>query len=353
MTATTPTAPPLRLGLIYDFRNRPDSGISTPDLYAGILDQIVFADQLGYDLIWLTEHHFVEDGYLPSFVPVAGAIAARTSRVRISTDIALLPFHNALRLAEDLAVLDNISGGRMELGVGMGYAEHEFRAFGIPRPRRVSLTEEGLAVLRGAWADEPLDFHGKRYSFDRLPVYPKPVQPGGPPLWLAAQSTPGAQRAARLGLNLLPQGSRAQVLEPWRDAVAAEGRHPHQHRVGINRSAFVTDDRERDWPDSRAGEIYRAKMYRAWSQSSDDKDLNAWDAEDKIPQDWVVGDADHVVATLTEFVLEHGITDLVSWGSPPGVDPASRYASIEAFAKDVAPRLRANVAAARGTAAAV
>ena len=102
------TRPPLRLGVVYDFRNPPDSGIDTPDLYAQIIEQVAWLDGLGLDL-WFTEHHFVDDGYLPSWTPVAGAMAARTRRVRFSSDICLLPFSHPLRLAEDLAVLDNLS----------------------------------------------------------------------------------------------------------------------------------------------------------------------------------------------------------------------------------------------------
>src|SRR5262245_18910810 len=148
----------LRFGVAYDFRNPPDSGIPNPKLYAQVLEQVAFADRLGFDLVWLTEHHFVDDAYLPSFAVVAGAIAARTSRIRISTDIALAPFHHPLRLAEDLAVLDNLSGGRMELGLGLAYAPHEFRAFGIPRAQRVSRSEEAIQILRQAWSGEPVRF---------------------------------------------------------------------------------------------------------------------------------------------------------------------------------------------------
>ena len=138
---------PLRFGVVHDFRSPPGSDTSLRDVYAQALDQIEMVDQLGLDLVWFTEHHFLEDGHLPNFVPVAGAVAARTSRVRISTDILLAPFAHPIRLAEDLAVLDNISDGRMELGIGMGYAAHEFRGFGIPQSRRVSLTEELVEIL--------------------------------------------------------------------------------------------------------------------------------------------------------------------------------------------------------------
>ena len=238
--------PPLRVGTVYDFRNTPESGMDMPSLYAAIMDQVVMLDGLGLDLVWFTEHHFLDDGYLPSWVPMAGAIAARTKRVRLSSDVCLLPFNHPVRLAEDLAVLDNISNGRIEVGVGMGYAPHEFRGFGLPVSRRVSLTDEGIEVLRHCFTGEKFSFHGKRYDFDDVVIRPRYVQPGGPPLWIAAMSEPGAQRAARNDSNFLPQGARSTVLDPWRATLKASGRNPDSYRVGIIRSCLVTDDAERD-----------------------------------------------------------------------------------------------------------
>jgi alkanesulfonate monooxygenase SsuD/methylene tetrahydromethanopterin reductase-like flavin-dependent oxidoreductase (luciferase family) len=231
---------PLRLGVVYDFRNPPDSGIPTEHLYAEILDQVAWLDGLGLDLVWFTEHHFVDDGYLPSWTPVAGAMAARTKRVRFSSDICLLPFENPVRLAEDLAVLDNLSGGRVELGVGMGYAPHEFRGFGIPLPQRLSRMEEGLEVLKRCFTGEKFSFHRKRYDFDDVVIRPRYVQPGGPPLWIAAMSAGGAARAARFDAHLLPQGERAQVLDPARGGARSGPRS-----VGASRRhhPFVLRDR--------------------------------------------------------------------------------------------------------------
>ena len=142
----------LRFGIVHDFRCPPGSDVAMPRVYAETFEQIELAEQWGLDLCWFTEHHFVDDGYLPNFVPVAGAAAARTTTMRFSTDICLLPFRHPVNLAEDLAILDNISGGRMELGAGMGYAAHEFAGFGIPLSRRLSLTEETLQILRLAWS---------------------------------------------------------------------------------------------------------------------------------------------------------------------------------------------------------
>src|SRR5258706_13130957 len=208
----------LRLGVVYDFRNPPDSGILTEHLYAEILEEVAWLDGLGLDLVWFTEHHFVDDGYLPSWTPVAGAMAARTSRVRFSVGICLLPFANPVRLAEELAVLDNLSGGRIEIGVGMGYAPHEFRGFGIPLPQRLSRMEEGLQVLTRAFTGERFSFHGKRYDFDDVVIRPRYVQAGGPPLWIAPMSAGGAARRPPLAAPPLPRGGRGRGAGPRRAA---------------------------------------------------------------------------------------------------------------------------------------
>jgi alkanesulfonate monooxygenase SsuD/methylene tetrahydromethanopterin reductase-like flavin-dependent oxidoreductase (luciferase family) len=331
------SVPKFRIGVCYDFRNPPDSGIRTPHLYAEILDQIAWADAAGFDLVWFTEHHFVEDGYLPSWIPVAAAAAARTKRVRFSTDVCLLPFNHPLRLAEDLAVLDNLSEGRVEIGVGLGYAPHEFRGFGIPVSRRVSLAEEGLEVLRHCFRGERFSFRGRRFEFNDVIVTPRYVQPGGPPLWIAAMSAAGARRAARFGCNLLPQGERAATVDAWREAVIADGRSPRDFRIGIIRGVLVSDDPERDWPAVRQSERYRMQLYQRFFEESGE---GFGAGGQRIPQTWIVGDVAACTDAIVEFVVEYGVTDLVTWGAPPGLHPDAMNASLERLVRDVVPRVR-------------
>ena len=334
-------APPLRFGVVHDFRCPPGSSYSLQDVYAQTLEQVEMLDGLGLDLVWFSEHHFVDDGYLPNFVPVAGAVAARTNHVRISTDIALLPLAHPVRLAEDMAVLDQLSGGRMELGVGMGYAPHEFRAFGIPVSRRLSLMEEGLDILRLAWTGEPFSYTGKRWRFDDVRVTPAPVQPGGPPLWMASSSAASARRAARYGTHLLPQGPRGPVLDLWRDEVRSQGRDPDDFRVGIIRSVLVTDDPERDWPPVREAERYRMRVYGRFAEEAGQGGRAAFEQEDRIPQRIIVGDVRHCAQELIEFIRTYGLTDVVTWGSAPGLQPVALSPSMERFARDVVPLVRA------------
>lgn len=328
--------PPLRFGIVHDFRNRPSSGVSDTTMYAEILDQIVWAEEIGFDLCWFTEHHFVEDGYLPAWIPVAGAVLGRTSRMRVSTDIALLPFYHPIRLAEDLAVLDILSGGRVEMGVGMGYAPHEFAGFGIPVSRRVSLTEEGLDVLRLAWSGKRFSYEGRRYRFDDVRVTPAPVQEGGPPLWMGAMTQAGARRAARYGTHFLPQGNTSDTLDVYR----AEVSKPEERRIGVIRSWLVTEDPERDWPPVREAERYRMSVYARFFAEAQTTFKMGGDKGDGMPQKWVVGSVQQVTAQLSEFIERYGITDLITWGAPPGLRPEQMNPSLQRFASDVMPVLR-------------
>ncbi len=338
--------PPLRFGAVYDFRNPPASGMDNASFYAAIIEQVAWLDGLGLDLCWFTEHHFLEDGYLPSWVPVAGALAARTKRIRFSSDICLMPFNHPVRLAEDLAVLDNLSGGRIELGAGMGYAPHEFRGFGVPFAERLSRTEEALDILQRCFVGERFSYHGKRFQVDDVQIRPGYVQPGGPPLWVGAMSEAGARRAARLGTNLLPQGPREAVLDPWRADMRAAGRDPDSHRIGIIRPCLVTDDPDRDWPPVKAAERYRMGVYLDFARESGGRGgVSEMRNDTRIPQTWIVGDVETVVAELVGFIREYGITDIVTWAVPPGLRPDQMNASLERYVRDVVPRVKAAVAA--------
>jgi alkanesulfonate monooxygenase SsuD/methylene tetrahydromethanopterin reductase-like flavin-dependent oxidoreductase (luciferase family) len=333
-------AQPLRFGVMYDCRLRPGTGTTMADVYASTVEQAALADRLGFDMVWFTEHHFVADGYLPAFQPIAGAVAAVTRTIRISNDIALLPFYHPIRLAEELAVLDQLSRGRMEFGIGMGYVPEEFRAFGHKVSHRVSLTEEAIHVMRQAWSDGPIEFSGKRYRISGVEVFPKPFQPGGPPLWIAAMKEAGALRAARFDTHLLPQGSRDEVLDPWRDALVASGRDPGDYRVGIARSILVTDDPERDWPAIRDAERQRMSVYTKFMAETPDEYSWGSKGSPAIPQTWIVGTAEHCVAELRSFVAEYGITDISVNGLPPGVDPAVMGRNLERIAAEVIPHFR-------------
>ncbi len=328
---------PVRFGLVYDFRNPQRWERPWPEVFAALLEQIEYADTLGFDSIWITEHHFAADGYAPSPVPLMAAIAARTTHVKLSTDILLLPLYHAVKLAEDLATIDIISGGRVMLGIGMGYRDEEFEAFGQTRRERVRRTEEGIAVLRGAWGEAPFSFTGRHYQLRDLVVTPKPVQQPHPPLWLAATAEPAARRAARLDMHLLPQGDLRVAYEPWLDELAQLGKDPADYRIGLIKGFFVSDDRHDPvWHRIREHERYRMEVYAPWIQAGG---FPAAPEGEPVPIDqaYFRGSPGEVIEAIERFRETLPLTDIVGMGTPVGMDPAEFTPYLERFAADVLP----------------
>ncbi|MDH3755261.1 MAG: LLM class flavin-dependent oxidoreductase, partial [Acidimicrobiia bacterium] len=150
----------LTFDLWYDFRNPPQWHRNPADLYAEVLDQISWADDLGFSCAWVSEHHFTEEGYLPSVFSAMSAMAMRTTNMRLGTSVLLAPLHHPLRLAEEAAVVDAISGGRLDLGLAPGYRVAEFEAMGVPKAERGSRTDETIELLIKAWTEDRVEHDG-------------------------------------------------------------------------------------------------------------------------------------------------------------------------------------------------
>ena len=149
----------MRFSTFYIMSQRP--GTTGQEIIQESLREIELSEQLGFDNVWLTEHHFADDGHAPSPLVQAGAIAVKTKKIRIGTGVLLLPLYHPVRVAEDCATIDILSGGRFELGVGVGYRVEEFAGLGIPREQRGGRANEGLAIIRRLWEGETVTFKGK------------------------------------------------------------------------------------------------------------------------------------------------------------------------------------------------
>ena len=176
----------LRFGLLWSFRNPDFNRVPWADLYRSHLDLIVDSEAMGYDNAWLTEHHFVDDGYSPSLLPIAAGIATRTTRIRIGTFLVLLPLHNPVRLAEDTATVDLMSNGRFDLGVGLGYRLKEFSDQGIAHTERGARLREGIEIVQRLLSDEEVTIDGKFSSLNKIRIVPPALQQPHPPIWLGA-----------------------------------------------------------------------------------------------------------------------------------------------------------------------
>ena len=189
------------------------------------------AEASGFDSCFFGEHHQDRDGFLPSPLIVATAVAARTSRLRVGTSVILLPLHHPVRVAEDVITLDLVSKGRVVLGVGIGYQPADFRAFAVPMEHRMARFEESLDILRLCWAGEPFSFRGKHYTLEDVQVCPRPFQRPGPPLWIGASVPAAARRAGRVadGFVGTPRKSlenATRLADVYRQATREAGREP-------------------------------------------------------------------------------------------------------------------------------
>src|SRR5262245_5785436 len=171
--------------------------------YRDALDEVVRAEDLGFDSVWLEAHHSVVDHYWPSPIPVLAGFATRTSKVILGTDIVVAPFHHPVRLAEDVAMLDVMSGGRAVLGIAIGYKPDEFALYGAELARRGSRFEEQLAILKGLWTQERFAFAGAHYRVDGR-LEPKPIATPHPPIWIGGWGEITLRRAATMADNWIP-----------------------------------------------------------------------------------------------------------------------------------------------------
>ena len=161
---------------LFSMQTHTENPISHPEIYRQTLEQVKLAEQVNFHSAWISEHHFLQDGYCPSPIVAASAMASVTKRIKIGTGTLILPLHNPVRIAEDAAVIDNISDGRFILGVALGYRKEEFDGFGIAMNQRPSRMEEGIDVIVKSWTQDNFSYEGKRYRFNNLNVTPKPVQ---------------------------------------------------------------------------------------------------------------------------------------------------------------------------------
>ena len=229
-------------GLRFDLRNPAFAGVDMADRYRALLEMVEWADQRGALYVSLSEHHDSEDGYLPSPLTMAAAIAARTRNVRIGIAAVIAPFYDPLRLAEDSAVVDLISHGRLDLIVAGGYVAEEFGMFDVSPSERAARVRETVRTLRRAWTGEPFEFRGRTVR-----VRPTPAQPGGPRITLGGTSEAAARRAARIADAFLP--SEERFWEPYRDECLKLGKpDPGPCPVGPNRVVALAEDPESAWP---------------------------------------------------------------------------------------------------------
>ena len=333
------TDPAVRYGLWYDFRNPARWQEPFDAFYASRLAQIADAEQLGFDSVWLTEHHFCDDGYTPSPLVLGAAIGARTERMQIGTNLMLLPLHDPVRLAEDSATLSLTTGGRFDLGVGIGYRQLEFDEFGRKLSHRPSLVEEGVKVLRRCWSGEPVNFTGKRFQVGDVRVTPAPVRT--PRILLGGMVEPAIERAARIADGFLCTGGIG--LDLYAEELVRQGRRPEDGNLMLGCWAIIAEDPEAEAARVAEHVLYQTNEYIRWGafgppESTPLFETGAAAIENGLYELW---DADMAVTRLRALLADYPmIRDIHFWAQFPGESASSGDRRMRYIAENVLPKLR-------------
>ncbi len=217
----------MKVGVL-QFFSWPERRVAIETVYERALERIEIMDRGGYDAVWLAEHHFHTFSVCPSVHMMGVHVAARTRRLRIGTAVSLAAFYHPLRLAEEVALLDVLSGGRVNWGAGRGFDRTEFRVFGVTPDESAARFQEAVEIVLKAWTQERLSHHGRYFQFDDVEVLPRPMQQPHPPVWLAASSLEAIERAAARGFTIMmdPHSTHLEIArkrELYRETLEASG----------------------------------------------------------------------------------------------------------------------------------
>jgi alkanesulfonate monooxygenase SsuD/methylene tetrahydromethanopterin reductase-like flavin-dependent oxidoreductase (luciferase family) len=318
----------------FDMRAPDDGPAAIGDLYRAAIEMSAWGEANGALAVVLCEHHASPDGYLPSPLVLASAIAARTTTLPITVAALLVPLHDPVRLAEDMAVLDVISGGRVAHIAGLGYRPEEYEMFGRALSERGARMEECLRVLRKAWTGEEFEYDGRRVR-----VTPKPLTPGGPMMMYGGGSKAAARRAARFGMGFLAQTWAEGLEATYRDECARLGTEPGMCMIPGPDSVttiFVADDVDRAWDNIGPFMLHDARMYASWLGDSPAASKSTATTVDELRAEagaYQVFTPEEAV----EYIRKHGVLTLQPLCG--GCPPEFAWESLHVIADKVMPAL--------------
>jgi alkanesulfonate monooxygenase SsuD/methylene tetrahydromethanopterin reductase-like flavin-dependent oxidoreductase (luciferase family) len=323
--------------LRFDLRNRPQSPTRTSDLYRACLDQCEWGDRVGLNAVVISEHHGAEDGFLPAPLALAGAIAGRTKRILVVVAALLAPLNDPIRVAEELAVLDQLSAGRVSVVLGAGYRPEEFEMYGVDRKERGRLVEDFGRALIDAWTNDEFSWRGRMVR-----VTPKPYTRPHPYVLVGGSTPAAARRAARLRLGFFPAVNDPELVEVYRRACEEVGFEGGPVTLPNGPGfVYVSNDPERDWQRVAPYVVHDAATYNSWQTPDVRSAVHVTSANlDDIKKSGVyrVVTPDECLELAKELGPSGNIQlhPLIA-----GLPPEIGWESLELFEREVLPRMRA------------
>ena len=323
-------------------------GSSQVDVYNQAIREAVRADELGLHSVWLTEHHFTRHGLVSDSLNVLSHLAALTKNIRLGTAVAVLPFHSPLRLAESAAIVDLLSGGRLDFGIGRGYQPVEFNGFGVDMAERAARFEESIELILKGWTTHhSFEHQGRFWQYGSVDPQPKPLQTPHPPIWVATDSAEGLRHCAEMDWGVMfPQGRSLAVLEEqvgrYRQALDDAGKPWDSSKLLVARGLHVDDTDDAAW--EAAGQPYISFLEMArglGSKRGTGGADNPFDTESL--QDSVVFGSPETCAAQLRRIREIGVDYVLFFIRFADLSHERIMRSLDLFAKEVAPDLTAQV----------
>lgn len=332
----------MQVGLLFAHRNPPQFAVPWERLYAETLEQVQYAEELGFDAAFVSEHHFGEDGYSPALLPILASWATCTTRIKLGTYVALLPLQNPLRFAEDAATVDIISGGRLILGLGVGYRVEELRSFDVPRSSLGGRMDEALEVLVRSWQEDEFSFSGKHFRYPEVALSPRPLQRPRPPIWVGSPGAPGVRRAARWGLEGFAGSPSARNYERYLAKCDEFGTEPVAQAQTLL-FGHLNADHEEAWLEAEPHATHLHRLYNEWAVTAG----NDATFRHSPREDLVIGDAAHWRQRAASAMSGSPLRPeyLIAQLQLPGMPHEVVMRSMELFAKELLPDFQGAAAA--------
>ena len=330
--------------------------------YADTIAQCQLADSLGFDNVWLAELHFHPTfSITPSPLLLASAIAQMTQRIRLGTAVNLMPLHHPIRLAEDIATLDIISGGRAIFGIGRGIIPSHFEGYGVSMEESRQRFDECLRLIVEAWTEDELDFQGEYYQVQDVSLTPKPLQKPHPPIHVAATGADTFELVGSMGYNLLVApviaGKQAAIdgAKVYREKLAQGGHDPKKGKLSVTLPIYVSEDRNKtagvleetinSYIKSAQAMMTSPAAYRAAAVNPRiagmREGLGKLNYEQVLQENTVIGTPEECVERLNQFQEQFGAQEYSGWFNIGGRLPHEMVTkSMELFAEKVMPKLR-------------
>ena len=313
--------------------------------WAEALEEVTRGEELGFDSVWMEEHHSVTNHYWPSPLTILAGFASRTTRVMLGTDILVSAFYHPVRLAEDVALLDVMSGGRATLGIAIGYKPDEFSLYGVDLEKRGARFEEQLAIVKALWTEERVTFKGRYYTVEGR-LEPKPVTRPHPPVWIGGWGDITLRRAATVADNWIP-GPTADLRrllagkQRFLENRATAGRTAPVEEWPLTRDVIIADSdaRARALAEEHIMVAYRREYAGGWRHPFIDSSV-ATDLDKLMADRFIIGGPDQVVAQIRRFAEAYGMTHLICRLFFPGMPHHHIMRELELLAREVRPAFR-------------